>query len=688
MSPPQAAPPQLGPITRPALLAVARRIAPAAFATRETVAAFEHALDARIAGLEPRARRRLQSALLAFDHPLTGLLTGRSFRRFGELEPDTQDAVLSAWERSATATQRMIFQAMRRLVLAAWYSVPAAQSAIGYLGPYHERGPRFAWEGPLPGDTRSDEPVRRGQTTATQLDLPLAPTPGLASGAPRDRGMTADVCIIGSGAGGGVMAARLAEAGLDVVLLEEGGYYAPAELDEHEASMTARLYAEGGARTTEDLGLGLLQGRTLGGGTTINWMLMLEPPEYVLHEWERDYGASLLASAAMRPELARIGAEVHATFVPDDAHDPANRIILDGGRRLGWKAERARINALGCIRTGLCGLGCRYHAKQSTLAVYVPRALRAGARILSDVRADRIERVERVGPRPLKRVHATILTRETRTPIGSLTVDAPIVVLAAGAIATPLLLERSGLHGDAVGQWLRLHPTTAVAGLYDDIVYQAAGIPQSAVCTEFHEIDDGYGTWVECPPYLPALAAVATPGFGAAHAARMARFARTAALIVLTRDGHDRTTPNGRVRLRRDGAACIEYAPLGHEWQLLRLGMRAAALLHFAAGAREVHTIHNELPPLRSPEDLNAIDTATMQVNRIGLFSAHVNGTCRMAADRRSSGCSPDAERWGVPGLYIADGSILPTAPGVNPQWTIMAAASLIAVRILERHPL
>src|SRR5690606_21760037 len=155
-----------------------------------------------------------------------------------------------------------------------------------------------------------------------------------------------------------------------------------------------------------------------------------------------------------------------------------------------------------------------------------------------------------------------------------------------------------------------------------------------------------------------------------------------------TRDGHARSVSNGRVRVRRDGTPRIRYRLGAHEWHLLRTGMTAAARLHLAAGATEVVTVHNELPALRTERELVAIARAAMAPNRLALFSAHVNGTCRIGTDRRRSGCSPDAERWGMPGLYVADGSILPTAPGVNPQWTIMAAASVIAGRITARHRL
>lgn len=667
---------------RATLCAAARRIVSDAYADAESTAEFEASLGERIAALDAHSLSQLRRALGMLGSRAAMLLTHGVPLRFDALSAERQDSVLRSWERAGIGLQRTIFQAVRRLVVGSWYALPRAQRTTGYLGPYHLRGPRFPWEGPLPGTTRDDEPVLRG-AVQPQLDLPLA-LRGVQDARTIDtHALSADVCVIGSGAGGGVVAARLAEAGFDVVLLEEGSYLAPAELDEDEGRMTARLYADGGARLTDDGAFGLLQGRTLGGGTTVNWMLMLEPPGHVMDEWENVHGAALLGHASLAPALEQVGEEVHARLVPPDAHDRGNRIILDGAASLGWKASAARINAKGCIRTGLCGLGCRYHAKQSTLAVYAPRAARAGARIVTNAHADRIEIRERGGRAPLKRVQATIADGSTRH---ALSIDAPIVVLAAGAIGTPALLQRSGLGGDGVGDWLRLHPTTAVAAVYPDVVYQAAGIPQSSLCTEYHDIDGGYGTWIECPPFLPALASVATPGFGDGHARKMKQFTHTAALIVLTRDGHDASRSNGRVRVRRDGSVSIAYTPGAHEWKLLRIGMRAAARIHLAAGATEVLTVHNEIPPLYAEADLDRIDTASMQPNRLSLFSAHVNGTCRMGTDRATSGCSPDAERWGVPGLYIADGSVLPTAPGINPQWTIMAAATAIAARIAERH--
>lgn len=681
---------------RLALEALCSDLAPAAPAGE-----LADAVESRLAHFDPLLARRVLFALDLFDSPLIGLLLHGRPVRFRSLPRAARHARLRAWERSRIGARRTVFQALRRLILATWYTLPAGQRHAGYRGPYHVRGPLFPWEGPLPGVPDDREPVARtgGDVPSASgtpapphrvpaASAPVRPPPGtILEGRtmPSDTLLRADVCVVGTGAGGAVVAARLAEAGRDVVLLEEGGYWTEADFTEDEAAMTARLYAEGGARATEDLAITLLQGRSVGGGTTVNWMLMLRPAESVMAEWARLCDADTLAAAELVPALERIESEVHARIVPDDAHSAQNRVILEGAAELGWAARPAAINAAGCVRAGSCGLGCRFGAKQSALVTYVPRALRAGARLVADASVQRIEGLERGGRAPLKRVHATVLERDSGRPRGRLTVEAPVVVLSAGAVGTPVILQRSGLGGPAVGRFLRLHPTTAVEGLYPRDMYGAGGIPQSSLLTEFAAGSDGYGFWVECPPLLPGLAAVAMPGFGAEHADRMASFPVTAGLIVLVRDGAETGRSAGSVRVDRRGRPKIRYRLGEPERRQLILGMQAAARLHLAAGAREALTLHSDPVRVRTESDLNVVAQRSLAPNRIALFSAHVNGTCRMGSDRSVSGCSPDGEVWRAPGVFVADGSILPTAPGVNPQATIMAAASVIAERILAR---
>ena len=651
----------------------------------------------RIHSLAPHQRTALGRALDLYDSRLAGWLATGRFTTFADAEGTAQARWLDAWSASSAPLLRTAFQAFRRLVLGTHYSHAAVAAAIGHAGPLHVRAPQVAWEGPLLDDAVHDDgPAARGRApsetrrAASTVGDRLPPA-GVIRGADvdRDTHRTADVVVIGTGAGGAVAAARLAEAGLEVVLLEEGAWYDADAFTEDEGALAEQLYADGALRATDDLAVQLLQGRAVGGSTTVNWMMMLRTPDFVLDEWVREHGLDGYDAASLAPVFERVEREVHARPVPEDAHSPNNRVILEGARALGWQARGAVINAKDCRRCGFCGVGCRYEARQGTLVTYVPRALAAGAVLYADAQVQRLEVRERdggSGAPPRKRVHATVQNAH-RGATYALTIDAPLVVVAGGAVGTPVLLQRSGLGGDAVGRYLRLHPTTATIGVFDREIVGSAGIPLSTICDEhLRWQDSAYGFWLECPPFLPGLGAVAAPGWGRAHAARLAQFRQLSTVIALTRDGADRATSSGTVTARRDGGSSIRYALTPADASRVRASIEAAARLQLAAGAREVHTLHTTPLVVRRDADLAAIRTASVAANRVGLFSAHVNGTCRMGTDRRTAATSPEGERFGARGVHVCDGSLLPTAVGVNPQATIMALATVIAERLATRY--
>jgi len=687
---------------REVLEAVARRVVPHAYDDGAQTADLVARIEAHLALAPPERVRDLELALTVLGSRAAALLLSGMAAPFPRLSAERQDRMLARWSTSRVGVARSVYQGVRRLVLAVYYSQPESYADIGYLGPLHERALAFAWEGPAPAATtpNADEPVARGArergvpaAAATAVSRELATQRHPATSTPR---LTADVVVIGSGAGGAVAAARLAEAGRDVLLLEEGNLVTPAELNEREGDMTARLYAERGMRATDDLSVVMFQGAAVGGGTLVNWMITFRAPDFVLDEWSRRFGIGGFSPADMASTFERVEREIHATPVPEDAHSPANRILLDGARRLGWRATTGSINARGCIRAGFCGQGCRYGAKQSVDRVYLPPAIARGARLLADVRVERIDVVERDGASstaargarrtaaPLKRVHATVVDRLTRKPVGSLVAEAPVVVLAAGAVGTPVILQRSGLGGGGVGQYLRLHPTTAIVGEHSDDVYAAAGIPQSAVCDEFIRRDDhGYGFWIECAPIHPALASLAVSGIGTEHRDLMRRFRRTANLIVLVRDGSDLDASNGSVTVSRRGRPRIAYRVGPRDRANLVAGVQASAKILLAAGVRGVRTLHTRGGEVRDDRDVAALSDRAWGPHDLTLFSAHVNGTCRLGSDPRASGVDATGQRHGVRGLYVADGSLLPTGLGVNPQATIMALSTLIMDRMV-----
>lgn len=650
----------------------------------------------------PVARRALfGTALDVLGSRVAVWLAVQRAVRFADLTPEYQERCLAAFADSSLPPIRSAWQSVRRLVLAVHYARPEVTAAIGYGGPFRERSALFAWEGPLPalspepeGAAALREPVARGHVL---LPGSIEPDPlpvGVRIGAQGagDEHRTADVVVIGTGAGGAVAAATLAEAGFDVVMLESGGWNTRSDFTDHEAALTERLYADGGLRTTDDASVCLVQGDTVGGSTAVNWMIMLRTPEFVLEQWARESGVYGMSPREMAPVFDRIETDVHAARVPEEGHSANNRLVLDGARALGWRVTSGMINARGCVRCGFCGTGCRHNAKQSTLLTYVPRALAAGATLYADTRAHRIEPRERDlglirgGSPPLKRVHATIHDRARGTS-RVLTIDAPLVVMAGGAIGTPVLLQQSGMGGGGVGSWLRLHPTTGVFGVYDRPIAASTGMPLTTMCDEFIQWrGTDYGFWIETPPMHPSFMAAAMPGQGAAHAARMAQMQQLGVLISLTRDGAERDRSSGRVRVNHRGDVSITYRLSVDDEQRVRASLPALARLHFANGATEVGTLHSTPMVIRTPQDADALATGSVAPNRMALFSAHVNGTCRIGTDPAISGATPDGERHGVRGLYITDGSMLPTALGVNPQETIMAVSAVLSERIATRH--
>ena len=481
---------------------------------------------------------------------------------------------------------------------------------------------------------------------------------------------SADVCIIGSGCGGGASAKILSEAGKKVVLLEEGGYYTSADFDGTEATAYQNMYQRRAGQATEDLSVTVLQGRCVGGSTTVNWMTSLRTPEFTLLDWKRRLGIQGLGPEDLDPYFTRVEQYLNVHPEPEENHNPNNRIILDGARALGYSTKSNGRNSRDCVRSGACGLGCPFDAKLSVAMTYIPDAVKSGATIYADCRAEKIETAGR-----MKRVTGNVLESGTRQKRTDFAVEAPVVIVAASAINSPVLLLKSGLANSsgAVGRNLTFHLTTAVAGLFDRIIYPSGGIPQSAMCDEFlNKNGDNGGFWIEAVPVYPALAALAFPGFGKAHRERMREFPRTGASITLVKE----IDSHGRVRVNDRGRASISYEPGPKDVEYLKQGVAAAARIHFAAGAKEVMTLHAIPTVIRSHWDIERkIRSASWERNEIALFSAHPLGTCRMGIDPRTSVVDPHCQTHDVRGLFVIDGSVAPTSLGVNPQITLLAIA-------------
>jgi choline dehydrogenase-like flavoprotein len=468
--------------------------------------------------------------------------------------------------------------------------------------------------------------------------------------------LKADVCVIGAGAGGAVVAAELAEGGVSVVLLEQGPARSADSFTARPPEMLARLYRDAGQTTTVGMPpIGLPLGSGIGGTTLINSGTCFRTPPHVLERWAAEFGLEV-DEESLRPSFERVEQALSVGEVTPELAGANAAVARRGAERMGWSHGYLRRNARGCVGSGVCAYGCPTSAKQHVGITYVPRAEAAGARIVTGADVRRIL---------LQRGRARAV--EARTDEGvRLTVEAPAIVVAAGTIHTPLLLERNGLGRGSgqLGRNLSLHPATAAFALMDETVDMAHGVPQSFYVDEFA----GDGIMLEGIAGPPAHAAMALPLKGRRHAEAMAAYPRLAEFGVMVSDssrGHVRSVA-GRPIIRYD----LDDADLAR----FRAGIARLGELFTAAGAREVYL---PLP--------HGVDPSAARRRDLKLMAFHPLGTARADARPAHGVVDGDLALHGVEGVYVADGSVVPSALGVNPQLTIMALATRLAFHLLDR---
>jgi choline dehydrogenase-like flavoprotein len=489
-----------------------------------------------------------------------------------------------------------------------------------------------------------------------------------------DLDLAADVCVVGSGAGGSVVAARLAERGARVVILEEGGWHPPGSLPLSEEVVYPRLYQEHGQRATADLAITVLQGRTVGGSTAVNWTTSFRTPDRVLAHWRSLYGLDALTPAALAPHFDAVERRLNVHEQPEDGVNANNRVLWDGAERLGWARARTRRNVDGCANLGYCGFGCPIGARLSADQTFVKDALARGAQLYANARAVMLVRDRR----RFTHVVAEVLDPETDRPTGrTIRVRPKVVVLAGGAINTPALLLRSGIDlAGKVGTRTFLHPVAAVFGKHPAPIEGYWGAPQSVASHQFADRGAGkVGFFLETAPVHPMLAATAVGGFGAGHEELMAALPHASALIALSIDGFLPHEEGGTVSLRSDGRIRLDYPVRPEIWEALREGCKALARIHLAAGAEAVYSLHDEPVEIRGELDVAKLDRAPWEAGRVQLFTAHQMGGCRMSRDPEDAVTTPELRLEAHENAFVVDGSVLPTSLGVNPQITIFGLA-------------
>ncbi|TDC12110.1 GMC family oxidoreductase [Actinomadura bangladeshensis] len=497
----------------------------------------------------------------------------------------------------------------------------------------------------LPGPPEPDGPVRPDAA----LDCtPSGEWPACA---------TADAVVIGSGAGGAMAARTLARRGMSVVVLEEGRRFTAAEFRERAPlDRFLDLYRDGGAAVALGRPPVLLpEGRAVGGTTVVNSGTCYRTPGRVLRRWAslgvpvEDFGADL--------------DEVEATLrVARQPVGPLGRnglLALAGAERLGWRAAPLRRNAPGCRGSAQCAVGCPHNAKYGVHLNALPQACEAGARIVTRARAERIL-VER----------GTAAGVRARRPDGtSFEILAPRVVVAAGATQTPLLLRRSGLGGHPeLGRGMAVHPATNIAGRFAEPVDSWSGVMQSVGIEELH----GDGILIEATATPPGMTSFPLPGIGRHLRGELEDARRLAVLGAMIADA-----PSGRVH-GSGHRALLRYDLAPRDAGRLRRAMVAMGRVLFAAGAEEVLTGLAKTPVVRDEDGL-AEAVASAPRADLHLAGFHPTGTAKLGADEGAAPADPAGRLRGVRGVHLADASVLPTCPEVNPQLTVMATALRIA---------
>jgi choline dehydrogenase-like flavoprotein len=518
-----------------------------------------------------------------------------------------------------------------------------------------------------------EDPIRAGLARGWKVHGgPHAPAPA---------SITCDVAIVGTGAGAGITAELLTAAGLNVVLIEEGPLKSSSDFRQLEAEAYPTLYQDSASRQTADKAINILQGRCVGGSTTVNWTSSFRTPAATLAYWRDHFALAEMNESAMSPWFlqAEQRLQIGPWLVPPNRN---NELLKIGAAKLGIPAAAILRNVKGCWNLGSCGMGCPTNAKQSMLVTTIPAALDRGATLLVQTRALKLElasgKVQAVRCVPVAMNGAVQPGEGTR-------VVARHVVVAGGAINSPGLLLRSELpdpHG-RTGLRTFLHPVVISSAVFDQTIAGWDGAPQTMYTDHFLEvapIDGPIGYKLEAPPLHPVIASSTLPGFGAQQVSAMKDFARTHALLALLRDGFHEQSAGGRVKLKGDGSPVLDYPLNAFVMDGARRALLSMAEIQFAAGAQRVTPGHEAARAYTGwAEARTAIQALPMVPYQTRVVSAHVMGGCGMAGNPELGVVRPDGRHWQVENLSVHDGSLFPTSIGANPQLSIYGLVNKLA---------
>jgi len=575
-----------------------------------------------------------------------------TFKPFVGLSNPDKEKFLCALSDSPVAQFRTIFQLFKRLCLFITYAS------------LDEKGSNPLWHD-------IEYPGPRHDVRAEKLE------PDVVFTLP-DRSQF-DAVVIGSGAGGGVSAALLAQAGLKVCVLEAGGPFSEVARRQLEGEATSSLFLEKGLAATKDLSVAILAGACIGGGTTVNWSTSLRLEDNVADQWSAasgdiDFKDSL--KSHYDAVSKRMGVKVAS------AHNLNNLSLERGCQALNWDTKNIPRNASDCGEgCGYCGFGCAYGKKHGTAATYLMDASASGAVIVARAVVERVLIKS-------KQVTGVVATLSGNGTPQTVRIDAPLVVLAAGALRTSGILAASGVANPHVGSHLHLHPTTPLIVRFDHAIDSWVGPIQTALSGQFTNINDGYGAVLEVASGHPGLMSHGRPWRSKQqHYEEMHHLRNSGCFIAILRD-----RSSGSVSL--DGRNQISYTLNSFDGAHLAKALFGAIEIAFAAGATRILSPHANPIVLTKAEatkqklkEVGAlIQERGARPNSIALFSAHQMGTARMNADPHEGVVDQFGRVHDLSGLVVADSSVFPLAAGVNPMLTIMALAHRSVSQVAKEY--
>lgn len=638
------------------------------------------AADALQRAVDPSQLLQLRLVLRVLEQPLANLATGGGFLAFRDMDAPARERLLLRWAGSPLLLRRSGVNAFRKLLTFIAYADPGAPGAPNHLPQalgYVRDDP------PLPSLPAAIQPLDVDRSSPVGHEAPLH--------------LEADVVVVGSGAGGGVVAAELARAGRDVLVIEAGPFVDESRMPRDELDAFGRLYLNYGLLSTWDGAITMLAGSGVGGGTLVNWMTCLDVPADVRAEWARDHGLDGVDAAEWAADLTTIEGELGvapATVIP-----PKDDLIRRGAEALGWESGVIRRNGSDCGDCGSCPFGCRRGTKQSGIRLHLADAAAYGARVLDRARVRSLV-VAAHGDGPVTGVLGTLAPADDAAPVATaprwFQASARQVVLAAGALRSPSILQASGIAHPSAGRHLRIHPVPVIGALHHGPVDMWRGTMQAVRSMQFAEDGPVHRRYViESAPGHLGLLALVLPWEGAAgHAELMARARHFSPLVAVTRDGGE-----GRTILTRAGRVRIDYRLDAAGIATARHALVSMARLARAGGAREIIAVGHPMPrhlvdgagdeARRFAAFEQALAATDFRPHRGTVASAHQMGTIRLGADPADHPADARGrvrrDRAGtlVPGLYVADSSTFPTGIGVNPMVGVMTMARRVSRTVL-----